>query len=143
MAWKLNGRSVSELPYKAAFGVIGSWIGLALNIICLIASIYVGAAPVGGSFTTEGFFQQFLAVPTIVFFYIVYKIWAVIKYPEQRPLWTKISNIDVYAGMRQRQLDISGPSVPEESRRHSIEILQEEKKLSMAGRMKKAVTTLI
>ncbi len=40
-AWKLAGRSTDELPFKAMFGVVGSWIGLTLNIICLVASFYV------------------------------------------------------------------------------------------------------
>jgi amino acid transporter len=38
--WKVQGHSVSELPYQAQFGVIGSYIGLSLNIIALIATFY-------------------------------------------------------------------------------------------------------
>lgn len=40
-AWKYNGHTLAELPYRASFGVVGSWIGLALNVICLIAQLYV------------------------------------------------------------------------------------------------------
>jgi len=39
-AWKLAGRHTDELPFTAMFGVVGSWIGLLLNILCLIASFY-------------------------------------------------------------------------------------------------------
>lgn len=40
-AWHLNGRSLEELPYVALFGIYGSWVGLILNILCLIATFYI------------------------------------------------------------------------------------------------------
>ena len=39
--WKAHGHTLDELPYQASFGVIGSYIGLFLNIIALIATFYV------------------------------------------------------------------------------------------------------
>lgn len=39
-AWHVQGHSKSELPYQAAYGVWGSWIGLVLNILCIIATFY-------------------------------------------------------------------------------------------------------
>ena len=38
--WKVQGRSLKELPYQASFGVAGSYVGLGLVIICLIAQFY-------------------------------------------------------------------------------------------------------
>jgi amino acid transporter len=40
-AWKRAGHSTDELPYRAAFGVLGSWLGIFLNFICLLAQVYV------------------------------------------------------------------------------------------------------
>ena len=40
-AWKLHGHAVDELPYRASFGIWGSWLGIFLNFICLVAQIYV------------------------------------------------------------------------------------------------------
>lgn len=40
-AWVAQGRSVKEMPYRTPLGVIGSYIGLGLNILCLIATFYV------------------------------------------------------------------------------------------------------
>ena len=40
-AWALKGHSVAELPYRASFGIWGSWLGLFLNVICLMAQFYV------------------------------------------------------------------------------------------------------
>jgi len=40
-AWVYHGHSIDELPYKAKFGVIGSYICVFLNFICLAAQFYV------------------------------------------------------------------------------------------------------
>jgi amino acid transporter len=42
-AWARQGHTVDELPFAAALGVWGSYIGLFLNIICLVAQFYVAA----------------------------------------------------------------------------------------------------
>lgn len=39
-AWKLQGHSLDELPYKASFGVVGSYVGFLLNVLALIATFY-------------------------------------------------------------------------------------------------------
>lgn len=39
-AWKLQGHSLDELPYKAGFGLVGSYIGFTLNVLALIATFY-------------------------------------------------------------------------------------------------------
>jgi yeast amino acid transporter len=39
-AWKANGRSLDEIPYKPPLGTIGSWIGFLLTCLCIIASFY-------------------------------------------------------------------------------------------------------
>jgi len=143
MAWKKNGRSVDELSFKAAFGVWGSWIGLVLNILSLTASIYVGCAPLGGSFTVVGFFQQCLAIPVVIFFYLVWKVYSFIVIPQHRRMWVNIDRIDIYAGMRGDQLAISGPQVSEQERLERIESLNEikDKDKSPMGIIKRVVTS--
>jgi amino acid transporter len=39
-AWKLQGYSLDAIPYKPSLGIYGSWVGLALNCLCLIAAFY-------------------------------------------------------------------------------------------------------
>jgi len=41
VAWKAQGHTKQELPYEAMFGVGGSYYGLILNGLCLIATFYV------------------------------------------------------------------------------------------------------
>ena len=38
-AWKHNGRTLDEIPFKAIGGVYGSWLGLILIILVLIAQV--------------------------------------------------------------------------------------------------------
>lgn len=38
--WKAQGHSLKELPYQASFGVGGSYVGLGIVILCLIAQFY-------------------------------------------------------------------------------------------------------
>lgn len=38
-AWKYHGHTTDELPFRAVFGVGGSWAGLALIIIVLVAQV--------------------------------------------------------------------------------------------------------
>ena len=38
-AWKHHGHSVDEIPFRAAFGVCGSWMGLILCIVVLVAQV--------------------------------------------------------------------------------------------------------
>jgi yeast amino acid transporter len=40
MAWKLQGFSLEQIPYRVPLGIWGSVIGLFLNALCLIATFY-------------------------------------------------------------------------------------------------------
>lgn len=119
---------MDELPFRAQCGVIGSWICLFINIIALIASFYVALYPVGGPYlSAEGFFEFYLAGPFLVFLYLIWKVYSWFYYPTHRPLYTAISKIDIYSGMREYQLNnVSGPEVAEERRRASIALWEQE-----------------
>ncbi|QDS69090.1 hypothetical protein FKW77_010119 [Venturia effusa] len=110
-AWKHSGHEVAELPFKAIGGVIGSYVGLGLNIICLIAQFYIAAWPIGEAELTatdrvKGFFSSYLAAPIILVLYI---IWKVISVTSKDPrvnhrgwkLYLKTSEIDVNSGIRE------------------------------------------
>ncbi|KAF9067958.1 APC amino acid permease [Rhodocollybia butyracea] len=78
-AWRVQGHSVEELPFQALGGVWGSWLGLILNIIVLIAQFYVALFPVGGieggSARAESFFEAYLAAPILLGFWIGGYLW--------------------------------------------------------------------
>ena len=93
--WKYSGRSLDEIPYRAAAGVIGSYVGLGLAILCIIASFYVAVWPVGGTPSANYFFQQYLAAPLILGLYIFWKLWA-----RDWKMLVPLSEMDVTSGMR-------------------------------------------
>lgn len=39
-AWKAHGYRLDQIPYKPTLGVWGSWIGMILSALCLIATFY-------------------------------------------------------------------------------------------------------
>jgi amino acid transporter len=102
---------------------------LLINVLSLIAQFYVALYPVGGpNLDPTAFFQAYLAGPFLIFLYFVWKIYSWFKRPSDRPLWVSIKNIDIYTGMRDNQLSISGPSVSPEERRASIASIQAAQK---------------
>ncbi|KAJ3739074.1 APC amino acid permease [Lentinula detonsa] len=78
-AWKVQGHSLEELPFKALGGVWGSWLGLTLIVIVLIAQFYVALFPVGGVSSgkdrAQSFFEAYLAAPVILAFWIGGYLW--------------------------------------------------------------------
>ena len=94
-AWRYNGRTLDELPYQAAFGVWGSWAGLFIACLCLVASFYTALYPVGGSPDPTAFFQSYLAAPMMIAFYIFWKLWS-----RDWRLLIPIEEMDINTGMR-------------------------------------------
>jgi len=130
-AWAANGHTVDELPFKAAFGVWGSWVCLLINVLSLVAQFYVALYPVGGpNLDPKTFFELYLAGPFLIALYLIWKVYSWFVRPSDRPFFVRTKDIDIYSGMRESQLAISGVDVPEEQRRASVAEMQEEKKKS-------------
>jgi yeast amino acid transporter len=144
MRRKYQGHSVDELPFRAAFGVYGSYVCAILNFVCLAAQFYVALWPVGGpNLNAEDFFQAYLAGPFLVFLYVMWKVYSWFKVPSHRPLYVKIKDIDIYTGMREGQAMISGDGLTEDQRRASItEIKEENRKQGIKGWATAAIRTV-
>ena len=93
--WKYSGRSLDEIPYRAQAGVIGSYCGLTLCILCIIASFYTSLYPIGSSPTAYGFFQNYLAAPLIGGLYVFWKLWT-----RDWQWLVPVSEMDLTSGMR-------------------------------------------
>lgn len=120
-AWRYAGHTVDELPYRASFGVWGSWLGLFLNFMCLAAQFYAALYPPGGSPDVQAFFEAYLAAPLILALYLIWKVYSWFKFPSHRPLYIPISKIDVYTGMREEQWGINGRDGPLNSHGASLQ----------------------
>ncbi len=101
-AWKLQGHTLDELAFKSQAGVIGSWVGLAFNILILIAQFWTGFAPVGYASMTaservQNRFQAYLAAPIVILMFISFKV---IK----KTRFRRLHEIDVDSGKRELNL---------------------------------------
>ena len=101
-AWRSQGHKLDELAFRSQPGVAGSWVGLACNILILIAQFWTGFAPVGWEWNSVGenvasFFQAFMAAPVVLAFYIPYKIWF-------RTPFMRVEDMDLSTGMRELNL---------------------------------------
>ncbi|ODV90792.1 hypothetical protein CANCADRAFT_2518 [Tortispora caseinolytica NRRL Y-17796] len=74
-AWKLQNRSLDEIPFKSGPGVTGSYLGFVLNIIILALDFYVVCNPVSGKLTAESFFRKLLTVPIVIILFVAYKLY--------------------------------------------------------------------
>ncbi|KAK9893750.1 hypothetical protein P389DRAFT_155558 [Cystobasidium minutum MCA 4210] len=97
MAWKAQGHSVDELPFRALGGIWGSAFGATVLVLVLIAQFYIAVAPIGGTGSpgeaTEAFFLSYLAFPVVIAFYIVGYLW-------KRTGPKKASEIDLVTGRK-------------------------------------------
>ncbi|KUI56267.1 hypothetical protein VP1G_03590 [Cytospora mali] len=95
-AWKQHGLSLDLIPYKPTLGVWGSWIGLILCALCLIATFYSSLYPTPNS-TPDAmyFFEQYLAAPVVLALYLFWKI-----YTKDWRFLVPISEMDMMAGAR-------------------------------------------
>ncbi|TQN69240.1 Amino-acid permease inda1 [Colletotrichum shisoi] len=99
-AWAYHGHTVDEIPFQAAFGVTGSWVGLILCILVLIAQLYVAIAPAGQDELNDaaGFFEAYLTVPVIMVFWVIGYFW-------KREGWLRTHQMDVDTGRRELDWD--------------------------------------
>lgn len=108
-AMKVQNRSLTELPFVAQSGVWGSYFGLTLNILYLIAQFYIGLFPVGGKPNAYDFFLAYLGVPVILASWIGYKIWK-----RDWTLFIRAKDIDLDTGRINVDLDLLQQEIAEE-----------------------------
>ncbi|CAH0016325.1 unnamed protein product [Clonostachys rhizophaga] len=97
-AWAARGRTTAELPFRSQVGVLGSWVGLIMNIAVLAAQFWVGAFPVGWAQMTSGeiarsFFLKWMGGPIILIFYVLHKLF-------YRTTYVRTRDMDVDTGRR-------------------------------------------
>jgi len=99
-AWALQGHTLDELPFQAIFGVGGSWLGLFLVVVALVAQLISAILPPGqsGYATAEYFFKQYLALPVVLFFWAIGYLW-------KRKGFLRLDQIDVDSGRREHNWD--------------------------------------
>ncbi|KAF4945982.1 hypothetical protein FSARC_14302 [Fusarium sarcochroum] len=93
--FRAQGIDLNLVPYKTPFGVWGSYLGVFLNVIALVATFYSALfAPDGSDPTAESFFMAFLAGPIILALYLGYKV-----YSRDWKLYVRASEMDLQTGI--------------------------------------------
>jgi amino acid transporter len=88
--------------------VVGSWIGLSLNVLCLIAEFYVSVAPKDAQI----FFENYLAAPLVIFLFVSWMVYSKLnKDPAlDRGGWfIAVEKMDVLSHIRDGALDVDLP----------------------------------
>ncbi|KAF7557662.1 hypothetical protein G7046_g5990 [Stylonectria norvegica] len=97
-AWAARGRLPSDLPFQSQVGVLGSWVGIVLNVCVLIAQFWVGAFPIGYKDKTsaeiaQNFFHKWMGAPCVLFFFLGHKFY-------YRTSFVRVRDMDVDTGRR-------------------------------------------
>lgn len=98
-AWAHHGHTLDEIPFKAVGGVYGSYLGLILIFLVLVAQFYIAVSPIGKDVgDAEGFFNSYLALPVVLLFWAGGFAW-------KRQSWLRTADIDVDTGRREHNWD--------------------------------------
>ncbi|KAI1180536.1 putative amino acid permease [Nemania sp. FL0916] len=103
-AWRYKGHSMSELAFQSQVGVWGSWLGLIINALILVAQFWIGAWPVdytqkSPTALAKSFFLVYLAAPVVGLFFLGHYLW-------HRTTFVRIAAMDVDTGRREFNLPI-------------------------------------
>lgn len=100
-ALSYQGRSTDELPYVSQAGKWGSYYGLGLNVLVLVAQFWIALFPLGGKPNAYDFFLSYLGLPVILVSWIFYKIWK-----RQWRLYIPVEELDIDTGRIHIDIDV-------------------------------------
>ena len=94
--WLHHGHTLDQLPFRACFGTFGSYVGILMNVLCMVATFYTALFPIAGSPNTEAFFESYLAAPFLLALYFGWRL-----YKHRKDKWyISVEDMDVTSGMR-------------------------------------------
>ncbi|OJD31051.1 amino acid permease [Diplodia corticola] len=100
-AWKMQGRGVDQIPWRSPFGIAGSYVGLVLVILSLVATFYVALFPIGSPPSVEAFFESYMAAPITICLFIIFQV-----YSKRWTVGVNLREVDLDKGRRfEEELD--------------------------------------
>lgn len=109
---KSQGRGTDELPFTAAGGILGSWIGFLFNVFILCLQFWVALFPIGSSPNASDFFQVYLSAPVVIVMYLGHKIYS--YYKKDFVWFIAASKMDLDSGVRDLDTDLLRQELAEE-----------------------------
>ncbi|KAL6450189.1 GAP5 Amino-acid permease GAP5 [Candida maltosa Xu316] len=108
-ALSVQGRTTDELAFVSQTGIIGSWFGVILNVLVLIAEFWLAIFPLGDKPNAKGFFEAYLGFVILIVFYIGHKIWR-----KNWILFIRSKDIDIDSGRKETDLEALKRELEEE-----------------------------
>lgn len=104
-----QGRCTDELPFVSPSGVWGSYWGIFMCMLMLIAQFYIALFPIGVEPNASDFFQAYLSLPIFLAFYFFHKVWK-----KNWKLYIKADEMDIDTGRKMVDLDSLRREIAEE-----------------------------
>lgn len=104
-----QGRSTNELPFVSPAGIWGSYWGIFMCMLMLIAQFFIALFPIGDSPNAADFFEAYLSLPIVLAFYAFHKVWK-----KNWKLYIKAEDMDIDTGRREVDLDLLKQEIAEE-----------------------------
>lgn len=108
-AMQVQNRSLNEIPYVSQCGVWGSYYGLTINCLVLIAQFWIALFPLGAKPNASDFFLSYLGLPVVLASWIFYKVWK-----REWRLFIRAKDIDIDTGRANVDLDVLQQELAEE-----------------------------
>ncbi|EXJ88744.1 hypothetical protein A1O1_05676 [Capronia coronata CBS 617.96] len=105
-AWKLQGRSAAELPWRTWTYPYAAWWGLFWCCLLIIVEFYLALWPLGGDPDAQTFFANYVSVVAILVVYLGARIYY------RGPWWVDLATVNLDAGRRfYSSVDMEKPPV--------------------------------
>ncbi len=101
-AWKAQGHSLDEIPFKAVFGVPGSYFALVIILVAMFAQAYTCLVPVNGVRDLRQFYASFAEIPVFIVLFIGAKLWE----RKRGGTWLALKDVDLHSGRRLFSRDV-------------------------------------
>lgn len=108
-AMTVQGRSLDELPFVAQTGILGSWFGLIVFFLVLVAQFWIALFPVGELASAYEFFIAYLGGVILIVFYLGHKVWR-----RNWILQVRARDIDLDTGRRETDIELLKEQVRQE-----------------------------
>ncbi|KAH6871206.1 amino acid permease-domain-containing protein [Thelonectria olida] len=114
-AWAHSSNSLQQLPFRSNVGVFGSWFSLVGYALVLASQFWIAISPLKAtdkstSGKVQAFFLSVMAIPIILIFYLVHKVWF-------RTGIIRVDEMDIKTGRRYFRVHIATEQEREERRR--------------------------
>lgn len=108
-AMQVQNRSLDELSFISQTGIIGSWYGVCVLFLVLVASFWTSLFPVGSSkASAESYFEGYLSLPILIVCYAGHKLytrnWKLVVSPKEMDIYSGRKLIDVDQNKLEKEL---------------------------------------